>query len=187
MSLKRKASFSTITSPQPTQSVIDRPFIDDSPKHLHCRTRKRVRNDRPDDQTVYENTLRWLFTAQQRAQMPTPPADRDEEMEPKPPTAIVDPRQQTLFRFFRPVQPSHPPCPSTPTNQSPRDASRGSTEFLQGHSIGSVSPLTPSEGNTLPPAPQIADGDGDMDMDVDMRSDEPNQGLKRLAATLGWM
>ncbi|KAI9369140.1 hypothetical protein BJX61DRAFT_175146 [Aspergillus egyptiacus] len=168
MSLKRKASFPTIVPPQPTQNAIDRMFIDDSPKHLHCRTRKRVRNDRPDDQTIYENTLRWLYTAQQRSQqIPTPPSDREEDMEPtlEPPTAIVDPRQQTLLRFFRPVQPSQPRSASTPMSHTSSGTSCGSTGFMQCHDIGGSSPLSGSENGTSRPAQMPG---GDMNMDVDM-------------------
>ncbi|KAL3474724.1 hypothetical protein BJX99DRAFT_231205 [Aspergillus californicus] len=188
MSLKRKASFSTITSPQPNQSTVNQQFIDDSPRHLHCRTRKRVRNGRPDDQTVYENTLRWLFTAQQRAeQIPTPATEHNDDMEPEPPTATVDPRQQTLLRFFRPAQPSHPICPSTPMSQYSSDTSRGNTELRRGPIIGCDSPLTPSKSGTSPPAPQMADRDTDMDMDIDFRSNESNQDLKGWAGGLIWM
>jgi hypothetical protein len=56
MSLKRKASIPSIAASQSAQGAFDRQFVDDSPRYLHCRTRKRVRNDRPDDQTVYGET-----------------------------------------------------------------------------------------------------------------------------------
>lgn len=51
MSLKRKASFPTIAAVTPfcPEAVV----VDDTPRHLNSRTRKRFRNDRPDDQTVY--------------------------------------------------------------------------------------------------------------------------------------
>ncbi|KAL6231275.1 hypothetical protein BDW75DRAFT_220550 [Aspergillus navahoensis] len=178
MSLKRKASFPNIATQQSPQTAIDRRFIDDSPKHLHCRTRKRVRNDRPDDEEVYDKTLRYLFTAQQRVQqMPTPPTDPelDADMEPEaPPT--VDPRQQTLLKFFRPAQPqpqcqpSHQPCPSTPINRlsSEPASSLSGIGFLQGRDVGSVSPFTASDGETMTPAARLADIDMDMDMDMDM-------------------
>ncbi|KAL2864172.1 uncharacterized protein BJX67DRAFT_361854 [Aspergillus lucknowensis] len=180
MSLKRKASFPSMTSPQTTKSGIDRPFIDDSPRHLHCRTRKRLRNDRPDDQTVYENTLRWLYTAQQRAQqIHTPPADQDEDVKPEPPTAIVEPRQQSLLQFFHPVQPSHPHCPSTPMSQILSGPTLDSTEFLQGHDIGFASPSTTSNSGTMTPARQ-------MEVNIDPGSYESAQNPGPWAGARGW-
>ncbi|KAL2857114.1 hypothetical protein BJY01DRAFT_158551 [Aspergillus pseudoustus] len=181
MSLKRKASFPTIGSPQPSQTGMDQRFMDDSPKHLHCRTRKRVRNDRPDEQTVYENTLRWLYTAQRRMQQtPVPSADHDENMEPEAPTT-VDSRQQSLLRFFRPVQPSYPPCPSTPMSQISSGPSRGITETLQSCDTAVTSPSTTSFSGTTSPAPQMADRD--MDMGIFSGNENPGQ----WAETLGWM
>lgn len=54
MSLKRKASIPSLTSPNPAPVMSGRSIVaDDSPKHLHSRTRKRFRNDRPDDEVVY--------------------------------------------------------------------------------------------------------------------------------------
>ncbi|KAL4733229.1 hypothetical protein BDV11DRAFT_200491 [Aspergillus similis] len=180
MSLKRKASFPGITSPQSPQTAIDRRFMDDSPKHLHCRTRKRVRNDRPDDQAVYDKTLRWLFTAQQRVQqIPTPPTEpeQDEDMEPDAPPAF-DPRQQTLLQFFRPTQPhpyrqpSQQPCPSIPIDQLSSEPAplRSGNGFLHDRDVGSVSPSTASDGETMTPASQLADRDMEMDMDMDWRA-----------------
>ncbi|KAL4912789.1 hypothetical protein BDW62DRAFT_193869 [Aspergillus aurantiobrunneus] len=175
MSLKRKASLPSIASPQSAQSAISRPFMDDSPKHLHCRTRKRVRNDRPDDQTVYENTIRWLFSAQQQVQqIPNPPADQDEDMEPETPAPVVDHGQQTLLQFFRPAQSPRQPCPSNPISQFSSAALQGGNEFPQGHDMGSVSP---SDSGTMTPAPQLVDCDGSMDMDLggDGSSHNPSQ------------
>ncbi|KAJ0419247.1 hypothetical protein BJY00DRAFT_286168 [Aspergillus carlsbadensis] len=185
MSLKRKASFPTVASPQPTQAGIDRRFMDDSPKHLHCRTRKRVRNDRPSEQTVYENTLRWLYTAQQRVQQtPTPPADRNEDMEPELPTAI-DARQQSLLQFFRPVQPYHPPCPSTPTSQSASGPSRDMTNTLQGRSMTVASPSTTRLNGTVSPASQT--DDHGINMDILSGNDESAEDPGQWVGTLGWM
>ncbi|KAL4998843.1 hypothetical protein BDV10DRAFT_166414 [Aspergillus recurvatus] len=178
MSLKRKASFPSIAIQQPPQTAIDRRFMDDSPKHLHCRTRKRVRNDRPDEQEVYDKTLRYLFKAQQRVQqMPTPPTepDLDEDMESEAPPA-VDPRQQTLLQFFRPAQPQpqcqpyHQPCPSTPIDRLSSESahSLSGIRFLQGCDVGSVSPFTASDGEPMTPASRLIDRDMDTDMDMDM-------------------
>ncbi|KAL4979645.1 hypothetical protein BDW66DRAFT_147993 [Aspergillus desertorum] len=177
MSLKRKASFPSTAIPQsPQPTPIDRSFTDDSPRHLHCRTRKRVRNDRPNDQEVYDKTLRYLFMAQQRIQqLPSPPTEPDLDVatEREAPPA-VDPRQQTLLRFFRPAQPqpqrqpSHQPCPSTPLNQlssEPTPPLRVNG-FPQGRDVGSVSPFTASDGETMTPASRLADHDMDMNMDM---------------------
>lgn len=51
MSLKRKASFPPNATPAiagPSVSMDDAP-----PQYLHSRTRKRFRNDRPDDNLIY--------------------------------------------------------------------------------------------------------------------------------------
>ncbi|KAL2858839.1 hypothetical protein BJX68DRAFT_262368 [Aspergillus pseudodeflectus] len=185
MSLKRKASFPTIASPQPTQTGIDRRFMDDSPKHLHCRTRKRVRNDRPDEQTVYENTLRWLYTAQQRVQQtPTPPADQNEDIEPELPTAI-DSRQQSLLQFFRPVQPSYPRCPSTPISQSASGPSRDIPNTLQGRDMMVGSPSTTRLSGTVSPASQTADYS--VNMDILSGNGESAEHPGQWAGTPGWM
>ncbi|EGD98673.1 hypothetical protein TESG_06153 [Trichophyton tonsurans CBS 112818] len=129
--MKRKASLSTILSPRSSTSFYDRTVspipcsigdamvIDDTPQHLHSRTRKRFRNDRPDEQAVYDNTLRWLFSAQRQAEnhglYPEPITSIDDSLEgleedpsfqedstttslPKP-----DPLQKTLHHFFRPA------------------------------------------------------------------------------------
>ncbi|KAL4878370.1 hypothetical protein BJY04DRAFT_195836 [Aspergillus karnatakaensis] len=179
MSLKRKASFPNIASPQSAQGVFDRPSMNDIPKHLHSRTRKRVRNDRPDEQTVYDNTLHWLFTAQQRAQqMPMTPAGQDQDIEPDAPTP-VDHRQQSLLQFFRPVQPSRPSYPSPPIRQFPNEPLRGGNELLQSHNAGSVSPATTSDSGTMSPATRLADCD--MDMDLSIGNSEPNRGLRQWA------
>ena len=70
MTLKRKASYTTIISPRSVSSsynasVAPVPFmtgdvvtIDETPRHMHSRTRKRFKNDRPDEQTVYSELRR---------------------------------------------------------------------------------------------------------------------------------
>ncbi|EFR04476.1 hypothetical protein MGYG_07484 [Nannizzia gypsea CBS 118893] len=85
---------------------------------MPCGTRKRFRNDRPDEQAVYDNTLRWLFSAQKQAEnhglYPEPITSIDDSLEsveedssfqedsmtslPKP-----DPSQKTIHHFFRPA------------------------------------------------------------------------------------
>ncbi|KAL5341234.1 hypothetical protein BJX70DRAFT_395957 [Aspergillus crustosus] len=184
MSLKRKASFPGITPYQLAQGTPDRLTMDENPKHLHSRTRKRVRNDRPDEQTVYENTLRWLFNAQQRAhQNPSTPAEQDEDMEPETPT-IVDHRQQSLLRFFRPAQHSRQPCPSTPVRQFPSELSRGGDELIHDNNVGSVSPAATSDSSTMSPAARLADQD--MDMDVGLATGESDQKSRQWIGFPGW-
>lgn len=54
MAFKRKASFSAIVSPITPGTVPgDSPTIDETPKHLNSRTRKRFRDNRPSDEVVY--------------------------------------------------------------------------------------------------------------------------------------
>ncbi|KAL4910866.1 hypothetical protein BDW74DRAFT_142001 [Aspergillus multicolor] len=190
MSLKRKASFPNIASSQSPQTPIERRFMNmgmgDSPKHLNCRTRKRVMNSRPDDQAVYDKTLRWLFTAQQRVQqMSTPPTEPEQDehtdMESESvPLPAPDHRQQSLLQFFRPArsqQHARPSCPSTPINRSSGEPARGGTK--------NVSPFAASEGGMMTPsriAGRDVDGDMDvhMDMDMGLGGGEPNQNP-------GWM
>jgi hypothetical protein len=132
-----------------------------------------------------ENTLRWLFTAQQRTQqVPSTPADHNEDMEPEAPTT-VDHRQQSLLRFFRPAQPSHQPCPSTPVRQLPSEPSRCGNEILQGQDVGSVSPAATSDSGTMSPAAQLVDRD--IDMDMNLGSGESNQNPRQWTGPLGWM
>lgn len=59
MSLKRKASFSAMATPN-LAPVVAGPSVvmEDVPQqHLHSRTRKRFRDDRPDEQTVYRESF----------------------------------------------------------------------------------------------------------------------------------
>ncbi|QKX62766.1 uncharacterized protein TRUGW13939_09931 [Talaromyces rugulosus] len=96
MSLKRKASFSSY---QP--EICSRP-VDNTPQHLSSRTRKRFRDNRPNEQTVYEKTLRILYDAQKRPMSSNP----EEQMALTPPPCdpeALDPRQQTLRKFFQPI------------------------------------------------------------------------------------
>ncbi|GLA53622.1 hypothetical protein CBS63078_7812 [Aspergillus niger] len=186
MSLKRKASVPSLTSSNPAP-VLSRPsFVaDDSPKHLHSRTRKRFRNDRPDDEVVYENTMRWLFTAQQQQQhqAPTPSIDEDEatEPEPVPSSEIVDPRQQTLLKFFRPSQ-------STPSHirmnkldqQSNHVIPLQTTSFQSPNNLSS--PVTSTGWSTSSPSSLLTGSD----MDMDSITNESVQEPRRPFGGFGW-
>lgn len=57
MSLKRKASFSAASPSSPLSLVSEWPTAVDTPKHLHSRTRKRFRDDRPNDAVVYREDI----------------------------------------------------------------------------------------------------------------------------------
>ncbi|KAL4891624.1 hypothetical protein BDV59DRAFT_61505 [Aspergillus ambiguus] len=190
MSLKRKASLSAIGSPDSPTVLPGCGFMmDDSPKHLHSRTRKRFRNDRPDEKVVYANTLRWLFTAQQNHQTLPPMSITDEgndvEYESLPTPETLDPRQQTLHKFFQPSQPTFHPTKIQANTQS-------DNSFLQPHIFStSSSTITPEGSDMTSPSSREPYTDIDMDMDVDVdvesRSDESVQATERRAGGLAWM
>ncbi|KAB8072546.1 hypothetical protein BDV29DRAFT_149340 [Aspergillus leporis] len=169
MSLKRKASFSGMSSPNtlPNNTALSL-IVDDSPKHLNCRTRKRFRDGRPDDKVVHENTLRWLFTAQQR-QGSTPPADQDEDANMDSdslPSAIVDPRQQTLHKFFQPSRTSSSQSrPNHMKQQSDNISQANNTIFLHRHDLGSISNITSIDGSAARPSTQETATDMEVQMD----------------------
>ncbi|EGC48707.1 conserved hypothetical protein [Histoplasma capsulatum var. duboisii H88] len=180
MALKRKASFTTITSPRPHSSSIylnrdqtsptPMPFlgtatitVDEPPRHLHSRTRKRFRNDRPDEQTIYDKTLQWLFSAQRQPQSTAEPtlgtstaeALKQQQQQQPPP---LDPNQHTLQRFFQPVR----------TSRNDTQSNIHSHGFKNG-----MSPATSHMPNNRVPIPSHAPAEGSggnmsMDMDMDM-------------------
>ncbi|KAK2742514.1 hypothetical protein FQN55_007800 [Onygenales sp. PD_40] len=197
MSLKRKASFSTITSPNsystynnPTAPI---PFlagatitIDEPPRHLHSRTRKRFRNDRPDDQTIFNKTLHWLFSAQKKHQhntLPTSPDDSAASEEPSPfQSSTPDPNQQTLRKFFQPVQPS-------PKQQF---ANQSTTQLASNMSIAQPqSGWAGSNAHSQSGSSSLVSGGMDVDMDMDMgcAGDSSMQVMyeKRWVGGIGWI
>ncbi|EED15188.1 conserved hypothetical protein [Talaromyces stipitatus ATCC 10500] len=101
MFLKRKASCSS-------ETLHGRSFTTDVPHHLNSRTRKRVRDNRPDQQTVYANTLRILYQAQKEPTLSYPSDEPSPSSQPPSEPEALDPRQQTLLKFFRPA-----PAPSS--------------------------------------------------------------------------
>jgi len=110
MGVKRKASFTTIASPRGTpccpETIVT---IDETPKHLHSRTRKRFRDDRPDDETIYENTIRLLFSAQKESLSSSLSSPDESTTFSSPPSSPepMDPRQPTLLKFFQPSRVPH--------------------------------------------------------------------------------
>ncbi|KAB8245733.1 hypothetical protein BDV35DRAFT_243668 [Aspergillus flavus] len=187
MSLKRKASFSGIYSPDAAPVVAGRSLMmDDSPKHLNSRTRKRYRNDRPDDKVVYENTLRWLFTAQQQ-QGPIPHADEtiDEDMESDAlPSEIVDPRQQTLHKFFQPSRPLSSQSGPNHMKQQTDNIPRTNTGFLKRHDLDALSNVTSTGSNATSPSSQ--DTTADMEVRMDSGGHESVQNFNKWNGGLGW-
>lgn len=207
MSLKRKASFSC-ESFQGRRISFDMQTMKDVPSHLNSRTRKRFRDNRPDEQTVYgeccihceqrrhpnrqyetdvphsANTLRMLYQAQKETLLfSTPPADSITSDDPSPlEPEPIDPRQQTLLQFFRPVPSARPSLPQANMNnnnnpQHPAEPVQPVTmEFECGQSTSASGSSTPAST-------------GNMDMDVDMGSDanmnDSTQG--RWAGSIGWM
>lgn len=120
MSLKRKAS--SDTGLRQTRDY-------DHPYHLNSRTRKRFRDNRPDEHTIYgksnclcqcaghsnltepANTLRILYQAQKQPHPdilsgsiddPIPSTESLLECDYVGECEVVDPRQQSLLKFFRP-------------------------------------------------------------------------------------
>ncbi|KFY70435.1 hypothetical protein V499_09171 [Pseudogymnoascus sp. VKM F-103] len=110
MLLKRKRSDSEISSqsfsmsPSPTQHMASSPYPSQfnheiTPLHLSSRTRKRVRDNRPSEHQIHENTLNLLFSAQkqhhqQQQAEPTFP-QQEPTMAMSPP-----PQQQSSLHSF---------------------------------------------------------------------------------------
>ena len=54
MALKRKASLSVVSAPNATATTLgDVTSIEEPPKYLNSRTRKRLRDNRPNDEAIY--------------------------------------------------------------------------------------------------------------------------------------
>ncbi|RJE27172.1 hypothetical protein PHISCL_00525 [Aspergillus sclerotialis] len=181
MSLKRKASYPAIT---PSNGRALATGLDDTPRHLNSRTRKRFRNDRPSDEVVYENTLRWLFSAQQQQQQQQDSVhSHDEDMmnlESFPPPNTVDPRQHTLLKFFKPSRPS---STRPPPNTGMWKGDALSRDPIQHHALEMKSPTSSIATGTNSPSSQRTD----IDMEMDSGSDESAQDSKRWVGGLGWM
>jgi len=209
MALKRKASFTTVVSPRSSFSSRDSSppslflscnvaTIDETPRHLHSRTRKRFRNDRPDDQTVYDNTLRWLFSAQQQQQQhvsspiscsPGPTAENPST----PFTSTIDPSQHTLRRFFQPLRAS---SPTIPTRMDLGSSFVKNNMTLEAQCVdftmcaGNLeSGLCMSESISSNPRSDGMDIDIDMQMEIDSAIDipSPSIGGKKWVGGIGWM
>ncbi|KFY09144.1 hypothetical protein V492_05580, partial [Pseudogymnoascus sp. VKM F-4246] len=157
MLLKRKRSDSEMSSPSysmspsPTQSqtMATAPYTTQfgheiTPLHLSSRTRKRVRDNRPSEDQIHENTLNLLFSAQKQRQ-PEPVYPQEPTLSMSPPPA----QQSSLHSFW--------------TLPARRDSSANSA---------TLSAPSYSHGASCEDCDTVlVNGDGDameMDIDVDM-------------------
>ncbi|OOQ86729.1 hypothetical protein PEBR_22145 [Penicillium brasilianum] len=191
MSLKRKASFSGLPSSMamPTPSGWG---MSDSSKDLPSRTRKRFRDGRPDEQVTTEQladgsraekTLRWIFSAQQQQQrQPITPMDTaDDAMmdaDPSIPSPeTIDPRQQTLLRFFQPrAEASSPFRPSREALAArANETAMDQEEVMRRQAFAQMNMAGSTSGSeTTSPGFFQTETDVDMDMDGGESSDSSN-------------
>ncbi|KAJ5641706.1 hypothetical protein N7490_005706 [Penicillium lividum] len=188
MSLKRKASFSTPSTPfAPVSCELD---MVDSSKHLNSRTRKRFRDGRPNEEVVYAKTLRWIFSAQK--QPPAVPMDTSEEtMEedpsfqtPSPETETIDPRQHTLLRFF---QPRTQPVPRFKPSREALVPRANETMMSQDDALrrAAFQQMNAGAGSTGSETSTGFNQDIDMDIDTDESSEGSN--LSPNVGGMAWM
>jgi hypothetical protein len=69
--------------------------IDSDALHLNSRTRKRLRDNRPDEETIHQNTLSRLYAAQQKHDEQTPEQQQDDNL---PLTPSPTPSRASLAR-----------------------------------------------------------------------------------------
>ncbi|KAL2013184.1 hypothetical protein VTN00DRAFT_709 [Thermoascus crustaceus] len=185
MALKRKASFTMTSSSNATPSFPGAVVtLDEPPRHLNSRTRKRFRNDRPDDQTVYENTLRWLFSAQKKQQQVTSlPMDEDMSMslEPSEPEPF-DPRQQTLHKFF---QPARTVSSSTNASSIPQQTDSIADVHTMRDAADTGSATSSVKSGSGSPSSQIMDLETYLEMEC--RQDGSECADKRWVGGIRWM
>lgn len=211
MTLKRKASYTTIISPRSASSsynasVTPVPFmtgdvitIDEKPKHMHSRTRKRFKNDRPDKQTIYsettrsldfrlqpvktdysiDKTMQFLYSAQKQlkhcdSSVSSTPTDTDEDETMKTLPTTLDPTQLSLRKFFQPAHTSIPALSGSTANNTQKGTAYGSH-------FGSA---------TSGVATSSMDVDVEMCMEIDTPGDASsasNGAQKRWVGGIGWM
>ncbi|KAJ5919777.1 Ribonucleoprotein LSM domain eukaryotic/archaea-type [Penicillium verhagenii] len=189
MSLKRKASFSAAPSSPFVPMSCELDMVDSS-KHLHSRTRKRFRDGRPDDEVVYEKTLRWIFSAQK--QPSAVPMDTSEEMMQEleassfPSSETADPRQHTLLRFF---QPRTQPVPHFKPSREALVPRANETLMAQDEALRRTAFQQMPTGAGSSGSETMSTGFNQMDTDMDMDTDESSEG-SNLSANVGvtsWM
>ena len=162
--------------------------IDSDALHLNSRTRKRLRDNRPDEETIHQNTLSRLYAAQQRHEHPPEQQDDNSPLTPSPTpsraslaraesttsttstrTHSKEKAQTSLHTFFGGRQhhaasavdmPNPDPQSSTPTMTSTFPASVPQCE-------GCTGPLLlrpPSNPSTTAFDTEMMDIDGDLDL-----------------------
>lgn len=73
-------------------------YQESSPSHLHSRTRKRCRDNRPSESTIHRNTLSLLYSAQKQVHVePIPSTAMDVDIVPPRDSST---RQTSLHKFF---------------------------------------------------------------------------------------
>ncbi|KAK5132106.1 hypothetical protein LTR08_000356 [Meristemomyces frigidus] len=110
------------------------PTYDDSPssgaQHLNSRTRKRHRDDRPDEEAVYAATMEKLFDAQRRHLDLQPAQPSTQILHPAPTataTAAAPHQNSTLHSFWR-LPPHAHPRPFHPVDLNNNNSSTALTE-----------------------------------------------------------
>ncbi|CAI7587328.1 unnamed protein product [Penicillium glandicola] len=191
MSLKRKASFTALPTSPSVPAPSEWGMMIDGSTHLNSRTRKRFRDDRPSDQVIYQNTLRWIFSAQKQKES-TQVTDMDTmDSEPTVETPeTIDPRQQTLHRFFQ--QTPQQSSPFRPSRQAlaPRanETALDQEDLLRRQAFNQMSSGDSSSESNSPGSNQMG---VDVDMDIDMDSRSGSAGLgqahKNWAGGMAWM
>lgn len=197
MGVKRKASFTTIASPKGTsccpETIVT---IDETPKHLHSRTRKRFRDDRPDDETIYgeadplailitklliqicltvraENTIRLLFSAQKSLSSSLSSPDESTTLGSPPPSPEpMDPRQLTLRQFFQPSRVSHTSIQIKCMPLTPESPSTFKVENIHCRAIDDL-----GKGCSESDSDNSHSGEMEMDADINMKLNLKGQGL----------
>lgn len=129
------------------------------------------------------NTLRILYQAQKQPSISTPPSEESTLSNPPPsePEAL-DPRQQTLLKFFQPT-----PTPVIRTDMqtyNPHNSTKSGAESVQTLSMGFESdPSFPTSGSSTPMSTSTTGMDVNMDIDINM--DCSSQG--RWVGGIGWI
>ncbi|OQD87212.1 hypothetical protein PENANT_c006G07170 [Penicillium antarcticum] len=174
MSLKRKADFAAVPSSPSIAAPSEWGMVIDGNNHLHSRTRKRFRDDRPSDQVIYQNTLRWIFSAQKQ-QVPASTVEMDTmESEAALEAPVeVDPRQQTLHRFFQPTPQQSSPFRPSRQALAPRanETALAQEDILRRRAFEQMTSAdSSSTSDSNSPGFNQMGADVDMDMDMDVNS-----------------
>jgi hypothetical protein len=172
MGVKRKASFTTTASPGTSCSSETIVKIDETPKHLHSRTRKRFRDDRPDDETVYEKTICLLLSAQKKSvSYSLSSSDESTTLSSHPSLPEpMDPRQQTLRKYFQPSRRvSHTSIQMKCMPLTPETSSTFKVDNIHCCAIEvdlGRSPIQSDSGSSLSGGMEM---DADMNMELDLK------------------